>query len=191
MRAEWDRLGPGKHGDDRADASSGEQAMSNTRTPPTFCGETSMSDRRKVIAYSVDPASLASLRQAFPEFQVEVLDGASTNSLTQDSEPVRAELLVVGIHTELSQTLGLCRGLRSQAGRARTPLLVVVPTRHSGLVRAALEAGADSCLVLPVHPKELVNMLARAKTGNRPERHTLDLQKPQRQDPWRDDGGEA
>ena len=87
--------------------------------------------------------------------------------------------------------LGICRGLRSQGGRARTPLLVLVQPAQEVLVRAALDASANSCLVLPVHPKELIAMVSRALGGNRPGRHTLGLDQPQRDDPWRDDGGEA
>ena len=99
--------------------------------------------------------------------------------------------MVVGARTDVTQTLGLCRGLRSQAGRAQTPRLVLVQPGRKPLVRAALEAGADSCLVLPVHAKELVTMLSRALAGNRPGRHTLGLDQPQSDDEWRDDGGEA
>jgi hypothetical protein len=62
---------------------------------------------------------------------------------------------------------------------------------QEALVRAALEAGANSCLVLPVHAKDLVTMLTRARAGNRPGRHTLGLDRAQREDRWRDDGGEA
>jgi DNA-binding response OmpR family regulator len=91
----------------------------------------------------------------------------------------------------VAETLGLCRGLRSQAGRARTPLLVLVRPGQQALARAALEAGADSCLALPAHAKELVTMLSRALAGSRPGRHTLGLDQPQSKDEWRDDGGEA
>ena len=45
--------------------------------------------------------------------------------------------------------------------------------------RTALDASADSCLVLPVHPKELVAMVSRALAGNRPGHHTLGLDRPQ------------
>jgi hypothetical protein len=58
-------------------------------------------------------------------------------------------------------------------------------------VRAALDAGANSCLVLPVHAKDLVSMAARAQAGNRPGRHTLGLDRAQRKDRWRDEGGEG
>ena len=70
-------------------------------------------------------------------------------------------------------------------------MLVLVQPGRELLVRAALEAGADSCLVLHVHAKELVTMLSRALAGNRPGRHTLGLDQPQSDDEWRDDGGEA
>ena len=150
-----------------------------------------MPDLPRVIAFDVDPASLGSLRQAFPGWQLEAVNGATRESLARDWDPGEARLLVVGARTDVTQTLGLCRGLRSQAGRARTPLLVLVQPGREALVRAALEAGADSCLVLPVHAKELVTMLSRALAGNRPGRHTLGLDQPQSDDEWRDDGGEA
>jgi DNA-binding response OmpR family regulator len=150
-----------------------------------------MPDLQKILAFDVDPASLDSLWQAFPDWQVESVNGASTASLDRDWDPGAAGLLVVGAREEVADTLGLCRGLRGQAGRNRTPLLVLVRSVQEPLVQAALDAGADSCLVLPVHPKELVTMVSRAWAGNRPGHHTLGLDRPQRQDRWRDDGGEA
>jgi DNA-binding response OmpR family regulator len=144
-----------------------------------------------VITFDVDPVTLECLRQAFPDWRVEKVNGATTQSLARDWDPGAADLLVVGSRTEVAETLGLCRGLGSQVGRARTPLLVLVRPGQEALVRAALEASADSCLVLPVHPKELVAMFGRALAGNRPGRHTLGLDQPQREDPWRDDGGET
>ena len=150
-----------------------------------------MPGRPKVIALDVDPTSLGSLRQAFPGLQVEAVHAATRESLARDWNPGEARLLVVGARTDVTQTLGLCRGLRSQAGRARTPLLVLVQPGREALVRAALDASADSCLVLPVHAKELVTMLSRALAGNRPGRHTLGLHQPQSDDKWRDYGGEA
>jgi DNA-binding response OmpR family regulator len=150
-----------------------------------------MSDRPKIVAFDVDPDTLTSLRQAFPGWEVEAVGGATTDSLTQDWNPEAAELLVVGARGPVAATLGLCRGLRSQAGRAHTPLLVLVPPAQEALVRAALDASADSCLVLPVHPKDLVSMVARARAGNRPGRHTLNLDQAQREDVWRDDGGQG
>jgi DNA-binding response OmpR family regulator len=150
-----------------------------------------MSDRAKAIALDVDPESLASLRRAFPEWEIEVLDGATVGSLDRDWSPAAATLLVVGARDDVALALGLCRGLRSQAGRAITPLLVLVPPDRAALVRAALEAGADSCLVLPVHAKDLIGVVARARDGNRPGRHTLGLDRAQQEDRWRDEGGEA
>jgi DNA-binding response OmpR family regulator len=139
----------------------------------------------------VDPGSLASLRHAFPDWEIEALDGASTASLARNWDPGAANLLVVGARHEAVETLGLCRGLRSQAGRAHTPVLVLVLPAQQALVRAALDAGADGCLVLPVHPKDLVRMMTRSGEGNQPGRHTLGTGPAQDADPWRDDGGEA
>lgn len=150
-----------------------------------------MQDPQKILAFDVDPASLESLRQAFPGWQVESVNGATTASLDRDWDPGAASLLVVGAREEVGDALGLCRSLRGPAGRNRTPLLVLVRSAQASLVQAALAASADSCLVLPVHPKDLVMMLSRAQAGNQPGRHTLGLDQPQRPDRWRDDGGEA
>ena len=150
-----------------------------------------MPPRPKAIAFDVDPDSLASLRQAFPGWEVEAADGATVGSLDRDWDPGATDLLVVGGRDQVAEILGLCRGLRSQAGRAHTPLLVLVPPAREALVRAALAAGADGCLILPVHAKELVTMFARVRAGNRPGRHTLNLDRAQSEDRWRDDGGEA
>lgn len=147
--------------------------------------------RPKVIAFDVDSDSIGSLHQAFPEWEIEAIGGATPGSLAQDWEPGPAELLVVGARDQFAATLGLCRGLRSQAERTHTPLLVLVGPDQEALVRAALKAGAHSCLVLPVHAKDLIGVLARARAGNQPGRHTLDLHQAQREDTWRDAGGEA
>jgi DNA-binding NarL/FixJ family response regulator len=136
-------------------------------------------DRLKAVAFDVDSASLIALRQAFPEWEIETIAGATTTSLRKDYNPPPANLLLVGAGDRVADTLSLCRGLRSQAGRAQTPLLVLVAPGQEGLARAAVRSGAHGCLVLPVHSKALVRMVARALTGERLG------------DSWRDDGGEA
>ena len=150
-----------------------------------------MSDVLRVVAFDVDRISLACLRQAFPGWQIDAVSGATLASLDKDWNPETASLLVIGTREETAETLGLCRALRSQVGRLHTPLLVLVQPAQEALVRAVLEASAHSCLVLPIHPKELVTMVQRALVGNQPGRHTLDLDQPQRDDRWQDDGGEA
>ena len=150
-----------------------------------------MPDRRKAIALNVDPDSLDSLRQAFPEWDIEVTNGASTGFLVSDGSPAVVDLLVVGARDQAGEILGLCRTLRSQAGQAQTPLFVLVGPAQEAFVRAALAAGANSCLVMPVHPKELARAVNRMRAGNQPGRHTLNLDRAQREDQWRDHGGEA
>jgi DNA-binding response OmpR family regulator len=150
-----------------------------------------MSERSKVVAFDVDASSLASLRQAFPECEIQEVAGASTGSLERDWNPGPVDLLVVGDRARTAEMLGLCRGLRSQTGRADTPLLVLVSPAREEFVREALEAGADSCLVLPVHPTGLVRVVTSARAGNQPGRHTLHLDRAQHEDPLRDVGGEA
>jgi DNA-binding response OmpR family regulator len=153
--------------------------------------EPNMTEASKVIAFDVDANSLTSLQQAFPQCQVEAVSGATADTLKQDWSPGVAELLVVGARDDVGATLGLCRGLRSQAGRAHTPLLVLVLPGQESLVKQALRASADGCLVVPIHPKNLMQMMARSRDGDRPGRHTLGLDRAQGEDPWRDEGGEA
>jgi DNA-binding response OmpR family regulator len=148
-------------------------------------------DRPRALAFNVDPDSVTSLHQAFPEWEVQVTNGVTPRSLRRDPTPLTADLLVVGAEALQAVTLGLCRGLRSQAGQAHTPLLVLVPPGQQALVRAALDASAHGCLVLPIHPKDLLSGIARARAENQPGRHTLGLDRPQSEDQWQDDGGEG
>ncbi|HYT90381.1 MAG TPA: hypothetical protein VEL76_16865 [Gemmataceae bacterium] len=150
-----------------------------------------MNEQRKAVAFDVDSTSLVSLREAFPEWEIQSACGANTRSLAHDWSPTKADLLIVGAREHLVDTLGLCRGLRSQAGRSDTPLLVLVLPAQEALVRAALAAGANSCLILPVHAKEFARNLKRITEGNWPGRHALSLDQPQGEDPWQDEGGEA
>lgn len=150
-----------------------------------------MPDPLRAIAFDLDPASLTSLREALPEWEIEVVNGATAVSLRPDGNPGATDLLVVKAHEEVAETLALCRGLRSQVGGTHTPLLVLVQPAQQATVRAALKAGADSCLVLPVHAKEVASMLARTYEGNQPGRHTLNLDRAQHEDRWQDDGGQG
>lgn len=150
-----------------------------------------MPPQLKAIALDVDTDTIKSLRQAFPEWEIELTNEATLGVLPREWNPGRAELLIVGSCDEPSETVGLCRLLRGQLGRVHTPLLVIVRPGEESLVRASLAAGADSCLVLPVHPKDLASTLARALAGNQPGRHTLIIDRAQIEDVWRDEGGEA
>ena len=144
-----------------------------------------------VIAFDVDPASLTTFREALPKGKVQVIRGATAASLTRDWDLGAADLLVVSAHGGEAETLDLCRRLRRQSGRSLTPLLVLVAASQQALVRAALDAGAEGCLVHPLHVKQITSLLARLQESNQPGRHTLDLSRAQREDPWRDSGGEA
>lgn len=174
-----------------------------------------MPHQLRAVVFDLDAASLVSLREALPEWAIEVVHGATAASLTDHWNPGAADLLVVKASAKLAETLGLCRFLvfcgvfstdsreeaaetlrlhsngQNQTRRADAPLLVLVPSGEDSLVRAALEAGADGCLVLPVHAKEVASMLARVRQGNQPGRHTLNLDPAQREDHWRDDGGQG
>lgn len=146
---------------------------------------------KKTLTFDVDAESLAALHQALPDYEIQALAGTTVSSLTRGREIGEADLLVIGAHSQAAETLGLCRELRSQAGQAHTTLVVLVPPAHEDLVSAALVAGAQSCLVLPVHAKDFTTMLSRSHAGNRPGHHTLNLEPAQRTDLWQDDGGQG
>lgn len=150
-----------------------------------------MLNRLTVLAFDVDADSLHTLRQTYPEWQINVIRGATAASLTRDWNLGSADLLLVGAEGAEVATVGLCRRLRSQSGRSLTPLMLLVEPQQEELVRAALEAGVHGCLVRPIHPKQIANLLSRTQDSNQPGRHTLDLTRAQREDVWRDEGGES
>jgi hypothetical protein len=174
----------------------------------------------RVITFDVDAASLASLREAFPGWEFEEVHGATIAELPRDWAPGAAGLLVVGARTDVSETLALCRflarptaapsgawpiaaapaappqgishpGGAPQARRAAVATLVLIHPGQESLIEAVLEAGAHSCLVLPIHAKDAASMLAHTRAGNQPGRHTCNLELAQTEDRWRDDGGQG
>ena len=180
-----------------------------------------MPNSSKLIAFDVDQTSLLSLRKAFPDSTIEVVSGATTASLMRDWDPGTVDLFVLEAREDLAETLGLCRFLvtcgvlardaqeaihtqeelpktlglhRSRTNRGRrphSPLLVLVPPARGDIVKAVLKAGAHSCLVLPIDAKEVSSMLFHAQAGNQPGRHTIDLERAQTENRWRDDGGQG
>ena len=180
-----------------------------------------MPNQSKVIAFDVDPASLISLRKALPDSVIEEVNGATAASLTRDWNPGTVDLVVVKAQKEAAETLELCRFLvscgvlargapvvtdsqeekpktlglhrrrRNVARRPHSPLLVLVPRSRKGIVTDALKAGAHSCLMLPINAKDVASMLIHAQAGNQPGRHTLNLERAQTEDRWRDDGGQG
>jgi hypothetical protein len=165
----------------------------------------------RAVAFDFDAASLISLQEALPGWAI---NGAIAASLSRDWNPGAANLLAVKAQ-EAEESLVLYRFLSSCSGysrdsrqkvagilgphrngqnqevRADAPLLFLVPSGQESLVRAALEAGAHSCVVLPVHAKEVASMLVHAHAANQPGRHTLNLDGVQCEDRWRDDGGQG
>jgi AmiR/NasT family two-component response regulator len=167
------------------------------------------------VAFDVDAASLASLREALPGWEIVTVNGASAGSLARNWDPAAVDLLVVGVADDATVTLALCRFVafctsysrdvlpgiadaveprelvKRLLRRTNAPLLVLVPPGRDALVAGALEAGAHSCLVLPIVPKEVTAMLARARAGNQPGRHTTNLEQAQGVDRRRDTGDEG
>ena len=177
--------------------------------------------KSKAIAFDVDQASLISLRKALPDSVIEVIKGATAASLTRDWNPGTVDLVVVKAGKEVAQTLELCRFLvscgvlgriaplvtdsqeeipktlglhrhrRNVGRRLHSPLLVLIPASRKSSVKNVLKAGAHSCLMLPINAKDVASMLVHAQAGNQPGRHTLDLERAQTEDRWRDDGGQG
>jgi DNA-binding NarL/FixJ family response regulator len=170
-------------------------------------------DPSKVIAFDLGAAGLASLRDALPGWQIETIDGTTPDAARLLD--LRSSLLVVGVRSRAEETWRLCRALAFPAsdlgdcskerssesgapaviedppGPARVAILVLLGTGQEALVTAALDAGAQSCLVLPCQREDIDRILAHARVGNQAGRHTLDKEQPQSKDRWRDDGGEA
>lgn len=167
----------------------------------------------RAIMFDVEAASLASLREALLGWEIEMINGATSATLAPHWDPGAADLLVVSARGQAADTLALCRflafctdysteargeGAEAPDARENLPavrphaaLLVLVPPGQEALVGPALEAGARNCLVLPIHTKDVARMLAHAKVGNQPGRHTLNLDQAQTEDLWRDDGGQG
>jgi hypothetical protein len=152
---------------------------------------TSLPAPPRAITFEVDGDSLASLREAFPGWEFEEAHGAVA-ALPRGWTPGTAAVVVVGARADVAETLALCRFLAGpRARRAAVPTLVLLRPGQENLVEAVLEAGAHSCLVLPIHAKDAARMLARTRAGNQPGRHTRNLEQAQTEDRWRDDGGQG
>jgi len=167
----------------------------------------------RAVAFDLDASSLISLREALPGWEIDTIKGATPTFLAHNWDPAAVDLLVVSAHDNTAETLGLCRFLSFCTGysteaqeqaaenlgprdnlpelRPDAPLLVLVPPGQESLVGAVLETGASSCLVLPIHAKDVASMLVHARVGNQPGRHTLNLDQAQLEDCWRDNGGQG
>jgi hypothetical protein len=180
-----------------------------------YHGGDAESHQFRAIAFDLDAVSKTSLQEALPGWEIEVIDDATAASLGPNWDLATTDLLVVMVGDDTKESLALCRFLSScsrfssdcqeetanaaglnrdqqeQGRRGDAPLLVLVHPGQKHLVSAALEAGAASCLVLPIHAKDVASMPARARHGNQPGRHTLNLDKAQVEDRWRDDGGQG
>jgi PleD family two-component response regulator len=169
----------------------------------------------KALAFDVPEPGVACLQEALPGWQIDVVRGATAESLAAQWNPLGTDLLVLEAGADPRATWELCRflasctsyardlradaaeptetrkDLRNQAHRTRIPIFVLLPAGREDLAAAALEAGAHNCLMLPMHAKEMASMLLRLEAGNQPGRHTLNLEKAQRANPWRDHGGQG
>jgi hypothetical protein len=168
----------------------------------------------QLVALDVDPSSLLSIREAFPQCRIQIVNGATASTIVSTWNPRAADLVVLGMVGDGGTSLELCRSLgsckrcsedfntrkpevveaedgQSTSRISNAPLLVLLSPGQGHLVQAFLEAGAHSCLVRPVHFKDVFGMLKHAQAGNQPGRHTLHVEGAQREDVWRDAGGEG
>ncbi len=190
------------------------EGRASTRLRFSYAGDV-MPDRSRAIAFDVDTISSATLRQALPGWQIDAVYEATVASLPCDWAPGPVDLLIVGVREDVAETWGLCRflarstsavreprrvavetaalpkNLLEVARRAAVPLLLLLPSGQGALVEAGLEAGAHSCLMLPIDAKEVASMLVHARAGNQPGRHTVNHDRAQTEDRWRDNGGQG
>lgn len=144
--------------------------------------------RPVLLAMDVDPASLLATRRFLPEWSVQTIHGASAAYLAQDGDIEQADLLVLGVTQDVRNTLGLCRMLRSESGRAGPPLVVLVPAEQPTLGREVMEAGANDYLLLPIQRAKLVDLVHKHKgmaIGHAPDPDRVHL------DRWQDEGGQG
>lgn len=183
--------------------------VGGSRADEVSCRPRRSPRKARALAFDLDHPTLISLREALPGWDIEAVRGGTAGSVASNWDPAAADLLVIAIGEKVSESLGLCRFLafctvyspESSEAEAPTlggpghkmnaPLLVLVPPGKDVLVKAALEAGADSCLCLPIHAMDVRKMLTRVLAGNQPGRHTQSCNQPQIEDAWRDEGGEA
>ncbi len=171
--------------------------------------------RQRAIAFDLDALSLLSLHDALPGWEIDSAQGPPAGQVSPEPRPGAADLLVVRVRAEPAETIKLCQFLvasglaaaaergdaesssespvrqPTEASRTGAPLLVLVPRGQVDFVPLALKAGAHSCLMLPILARDAAAMLVHAQAGNQPGRHTLNLEKAQKPDRWRDDGGQG
>jgi hypothetical protein len=69
--------------------------------------------------------------------------------------------------------------------------LDVVPRGQRTVVGAALEAGADRCLLLPIEANVVAGAVAPVRAGDLESRNTLRRERVPDEDRWQDDGGQG
>jgi CheY-like chemotaxis protein len=148
--------------------------------------ETALPRRPKAVAFGMDAASLADLRQALLGWRIDCFYGTTVGQMPHDWDPGEAELFVVLLRENVTAVLGLCRflaqwpsgedetqqdlpetwrseGTHQQDASCGTniPLVVLVSSGQETLVGAALEVGARACLRLPISAQDVAEFLNR------------------------------
>lgn len=165
----------------------------------------------RAIAFDVDAASLASLREVLPGWEIDTLNGAAPASLDPNWDPGAADLRIVSargnatVALDLSGVLSFCTRYATEARDERGetlgprdplqrflpdgPILILVPRVQESIAGAASEAEARGCLVLPLYVKDVASMLAHAWTANQPSRPMRNVDWAPSEDHRHDEGG--
>jgi peptidylprolyl isomerase len=146
--------------------------------PEATSGDKRLPRRARAVAFDVDAASLAGLREALPGWEIDCVNGASAASLAPAWDPGPRTSWSWAPGLKATDTVGLCRflayctsysgdsrqerpegpgpggSLRNQPRRVDAPLLVLVPPGQETLVGAVLEAGPTVASSCPSSPRK-------------------------------------
>ena len=110
----------------------------------------------RVLVLDDDATLRAAIRVALAQEGFDVVENAGAGEAEAELAAQSVDLLVMGVQLPGVSGIDLCHRLRERPATARLPILMLLNSGRSELRIAALSAGADDCLVLPLSPIELV-----------------------------------
>jgi hypothetical protein len=87
-----------------------------------------MPNQLRAVAFDLDAASLSGLREALPEWEIEVVNGATAASLTHDWNHGAADLLVVQAREAGTGTILFISRSPSEGDRVRAASVAAPPS---------------------------------------------------------------